>query len=66
LYLQAELVELEYGLAQLVEQDKRSNSQPNRRGYAKDWWCLSHFEQDGDAAQWQKVLEIRAKLKEYR
>jgi hypothetical protein len=65
LYLQAELVELEHDLAQLVEQDKRSGH-PNRQHYAKDWWYLSHSEQDGDAAQWQKVLEIRAKLKEYR
>jgi len=50
LYLQAELVELEYNLAQLVEQDKKSGH-PNRQHYAKDWWYLNHSEQDGDAAQ---------------
>jgi hypothetical protein len=65
LYIQAELIELEYELSQLVETDKRSGH-PNRQHYAKDWWHLSHSEQDGDTAQWEKVLEIRAKLKEYR
>ncbi|KAE9374805.1 hypothetical protein N431DRAFT_557033 [Stipitochalara longipes BDJ] len=64
LYLQAELVELEYGLSQLAEQDKRSDH-PNAQYYTRDWWYLRHSARDGDAAQWQKVLEIREKLKEY-
>jgi hypothetical protein len=65
LYLQAELVELERDLGHLVDKDKRSGH-PNCQYYARDWWFLSHSERDGDAAQWEKVLEIRAKLKEYR
>jgi hypothetical protein len=65
LYLQAELVELEFDLAQLVKEDQKPGH-PNRPRYAKDWWYLSHSGRDGDGAQWQKVLEIRAKLKEYR
>ena len=65
LYLQAELGELEYELTQLVEQNKRPGH-PNRAHYAKDWWYLSHSEQDGDATQWHKVQEIRTELKEYR
>jgi len=65
LYLQAELVELEHELGELVDKDKRSRH-PNSQYYARDWWFLANSERDGDDSQWKKVLEIRTKLKEYR
>jgi hypothetical protein len=65
LYFQAELVELERDLGHLVDKDKRYGH-PNCQYYTRDWCFLSHSKRDGDAAQWDKVLEIRTKLKEYR
>ena len=65
LYLQAELVELESELVQLANEQQQPGH-PNKPYYKTNWWFLSHSEDDGDGKQWQKVLEIRAKLKEYR
>ncbi|KAK7985822.1 hypothetical protein PG988_003444, partial [Apiospora saccharicola] len=67
LYLQAELTHLEEELESIV---KRDAADPERRFHAKDWWSLSQHndedEDDDDAAeQWEKVLEIRKKLKQY-
>lgn len=63
LYLQAELTNLEKDLGELVERDKLDAS---RGFYAKDWWSLaeSSDEEEGQE-QWDKVLQIREKLKEY-
>src|SRR2546430_9690958 len=62
LYLQAELTYLESELKELAEVDQ---AHTGRKFYSKDWRSLAHSENDGDDRQWQKVLEIRAKLKEY-
>ncbi|KAK8062015.1 hypothetical protein PG994_008381 [Apiospora phragmitis] len=68
LYLQAELTQLEEELESIA---KRDAADPERRFHAKDWWSLSQHndddEEDEDAAeQWEKVLEIREKLEQYR
>jgi hypothetical protein len=62
LYLQAELTHLERELRNLAQRD---SSVPEREFFAKDWWSLSQTENDNDAEQWEKVLEIRQKLEEY-
>ncbi|KAF7537782.1 hypothetical protein G7054_g3449 [Neopestalotiopsis clavispora] len=62
LYLQAELTHLEKELHNLAQRD---SSIPDREFFAKDWWSLSQTENDNDAEQWEKVLEIREKLEEY-
>ena len=65
LYLQAELVFLEAELHTIAEADDRASNRESRRDFASDWWALSHPEVPEDREQWDKVLEIRAKLKEY-
>ena len=63
LYLQAELTHLEADLNVLAERDL---ADPNRSTYAGDWWYLAHYEApDDEKDQWDKVLQIREKLKEY-
>ncbi|CZR51277.1 uncharacterized protein PAC_01152 [Phialocephala subalpina] len=65
LYLQAELTHLEDELNCLAERDK---DDPNRRFHSKDWWSLavsSNEEDESSGEQWEKVLDIREKLKEY-
>jgi hypothetical protein len=63
LYLQAELTLLEKDLDELVERDKTN---PNRGFYTKDWWSLAESSDDEEGQeQWDKVLQIREKLKEY-
>ena len=63
LYLQAELTHLEQDLQRLTERDARSLE---RRFYARDWLSLSqNDDKDEDAEQWDKFLEIRAKLEQY-
>ena len=61
LYLQAELIHLEKDLDDRAEKDKQAGL-PH---YAKDWLSLSESKRDGTSEQWQKILEIREKLKEY-
>lgn len=63
LYLQAELTHLEKDLDELVERDKLDTS---REFYTKDWWSLAESsDNEEDQEQWDKVLQIREKLKEY-
>lgn len=63
LYLQAELTHLEQDLQRLTERDARTLK---RRFYAKDWLSLSqNDEEEEDAEQWDKFLEIRRKLEQY-
>ena len=59
LYLQAEITHLE---ADLKEVAMRDRADPNRAIYTKYWWYLAQSE---DREQWEKVLQIRDKLKEY-
>ena len=63
LYLQAELTHLEADLRELVG---RNRADPYRKIYSKHWWYMSQSEDEhDDREQWEKVLQIREKLKEY-
>ena len=65
LYLQSELVNLEDELRRIVIADSVSDDE-QRRVFKHDVTALKNA--PGDAAggrQWKKILEIRAKLKEY-
>lgn len=62
LYLQAEIVHLEEDLMELANRDTKN---PARQYHGRDWWSLANGESDGDREQWQKVLELRAKLDIY-
>jgi len=62
LYLQAELVHLEAEYKKIAEDDHRN---PGRLDFAKDWLSLSQSDDEADLEQWEKLLEIRPKLKEY-
>jgi hypothetical protein len=66
LYLQAELVHLEYSLREQAAADSLSGSE-QRRLYSRDWYTLKNASEaeGGDERQWQIILETRAKLKEY-
>jgi hypothetical protein len=64
LYQQAELIELETELQALALADK-SSDHPSRPLYEKHWRLLSRSAGDGNNEQWQKALQIRAKLREY-
>ena len=63
LYLQAELVHLERELVECSSLNERSDD-PERVAFSKDWFSLAHFD-GGNHKQWQVMLHIRAKLKEY-
>jgi hypothetical protein len=65
LYLQAELTEMERDLSLLREKDRTAVDKPVRQLYHQNWYYLSKSKRDGDDAQWQKSLEVRAKLDEY-
>ncbi|KAI9794135.1 MAG: hypothetical protein M1833_000447 [Piccolia ochrophora] len=66
LYMQAELVHLEFELHQLAESDAKTDN-ANRRLYSRDWYTLSHANpaDGGDDTQWRLFMTIREKLKEY-
>lgn len=74
LYLQAELVYLESKLQQYATEDRVAGLAAESTGgegadklkYETDWYMLANSDdEDEDSLQWQMVLEIRAKLKEY-
>ena len=62
LHMQAELTFLEEQLKAIAYRDAAVSS---RVFYSKDWWALSQSERADDKLQWEKCLDIRAKLKEY-
>jgi len=66
LYLQAELINLENALHKQAKEDFESGH-PERSIYASDWETLrdSTTEKDGNPAQWNLMLQIRERLKEY-
>ena len=69
LYLQAELASLEKDLWARAAEDNASDD-PDRAVHSTDWYTLSQSitgssEKEGSGRQWQTVLEIREKLKEY-
>jgi hypothetical protein len=65
LYLQAELVNLEAELEEIIRDDKDSGDE-EKEPFPYSVWHLKHSFQDQNRnAQWLKVLEIRQTLKEY-
>ncbi|SPQ17690.1 7b5b95ba-d0a0-49c5-afdd-8d11b7609188 [Thermothielavioides terrestris] len=69
LYRQAELVELERSL-RAYQQDDKGSGHPDREHYARNWDKLqrsgdSDVDEGNDGLQWETILEIRHKLKEY-
>ena len=67
LYLQAELVHLESDLEAITSSDiEQGKAGDKRRGFfTQDWELLSKPLGNGDEKQWEKMLQIREKLKEY-
>ncbi|KAA6411901.1 MAG: hypothetical protein FRX48_04051 [Lasallia pustulata] len=66
LFLQAELVRLEDQLQNIREDDAQSADLEKKLSH-QSWrsLVLAHEQGDASTSQWQKVLEIRDKLKEY-
>jgi hypothetical protein len=66
LYFQAELSFLEQELERAAKADAQSASETRRR-YSREWFTLSHAEeqQDGDPRQWKIFLRIRRVLNEF-
>jgi len=66
LYRQAELIGLQQNLRRLEESNDYSNDDEKAR-FATDWFALSSADghEKGGSEQWELVLEIRQKLKEY-
>lgn len=64
LYRQAELTQLETDLREL-EVSASQSVDGHRNLYARDWAWLERSRYDGDDEQWQLMLNIRSKLKEY-
>ncbi|SLM38568.1 hypothetical protein LPUS_08827 [Lasallia pustulata] len=66
LFLQAELVRLEDQLQSIREDDAQSADLEKKQSH-QSWrsLVLAHEQGDASTSQWQKVLEIRDKLKEY-
>jgi hypothetical protein len=69
LYFQAELVILEKRLREMELESSRLQCEGRPRmpetGYAQDWYWLGHDDNDPQNRQWQTVLRIRQRLKEY-
>jgi len=69
LYFQAELVILEKELREMEIESSRLQCEGRPRmpeaGYAQDWYWLGHDDNDPRNKQWQTVLRIRQRLKEY-
>ncbi|KAK7913914.1 hypothetical protein PG985_011617 [Apiospora marii] len=64
LYLQAELCELEHELTKQGIID--ANAADERKFYDREWWFLHQGEARGmGGEQWNLVLKVRAKLREY-
>jgi len=66
LYLQAELIDLEDRLEEATRLDEEA-SNLGRQRYDRDWLSLNESvtTPDGNPQQWNLVLKIREKLKEY-
>jgi hypothetical protein len=62
LHLQAELMHLEDKYYKLAEWDEKNSSRAYR---SRDWWSLTQPDREGKKEQWETLLEIREKLKEY-
>ena len=65
LYLQSELIILEDELRRLVLEDSNSQNEQRRSFKSKITALKAAPGEEVEGRQWQKVLEIREKLKEY-
>jgi Family of unknown function (DUF6594) len=63
LHMQAELMHLEEKYYQLSQHDEKRSTRAYR---SRDWWSLTQPDCEGKREQWDLLLEIREKLKEYR
>jgi hypothetical protein len=64
LYLQAELCQIQDQLQKQAFKD--ANETDGRQFFDRDWWHLRYSEEMGlGGQQWQSVLEMRSKLREY-
>ncbi|KAL8769329.1 MAG: hypothetical protein Q9209_004711 [Squamulea sp. 1 TL-2023] len=61
--MQAEINKLERELQDIAREDRLSGHAERQR-YSREWWRLARA-QGADSLQWDKCLEIRAKLNEY-
>ena len=61
-YMQAEIAGLEEELRQIVAEDTKSRDRKVQK-FSKSWRVLQAAREN--SAQWQKRMEIRARLKEY-
>ena len=64
LYMQAELAHLEKSLRK-VEAEDSAIPEGNRSKYSKDWYWLKNYAAVEHSKQWETVLTIRQKLKDY-
>ncbi|PVH73039.1 hypothetical protein DL98DRAFT_432025 [Cadophora sp. DSE1049] len=64
LYMQAELIHLEKSLRH-VEGGDATFTEGNRSKYSRDWYWLNTYAAEEGSEQWETVLTIRQKLKEY-
>jgi len=62
LYQQAEITWLEQEFKSLVESNREHPSQPY---LSKDWWSLSHSDDEIGKEQWEIAKQIQAKLEKY-
>ncbi|ORY72088.1 uncharacterized protein BCR38DRAFT_331613 [Pseudomassariella vexata] len=65
LYLQAEIMHLDYVAAYVFTLATRDATHPARQFHCKDWWSLANGSEQEDRQQWEKILEIRQKLATY-
>ena len=63
LYMQAELVQMEYELDTIALEDSQSDD-PDRQSFHAYVYNMKKA-QGSDSLQWRMVLEIRQRLKEY-
>ncbi|KAE8453800.1 hypothetical protein EG329_009312 [Mollisiaceae sp. DMI_Dod_QoI] len=60
--MQAELMHLEDEYYQLLDEDEKY---PDRKYTSRDWWSLTQLDCNGKREQWDILLQIRPKLREY-
>jgi len=64
LFLQAELMHLESEFSAICKEDRSVEGEG--RLYDRNWYILSTSkDRNGEGKQWEKALQIRAKLREY-
>lgn len=64
LYMQAELTHLEKRL-QKGQGEDAVFAEGNRSKYSRDWYWLKNYAAEENSKQWETVLAIRQKLKDY-